>query len=441
MAAGDAGVVPLQRLLPLSHLDATELVPIRCQAVPCRDPRRELGTAREPVAGTRLLSGKRTMAGRDVTNSGTHAPQRAGVPCGEQLRLEAWRDTPEARAEWDRLAELLGNVFATAAWAMTWWRHWGNAGGQKVAACRRRDGSLAAVLPLYTSARRPLRVLRFIGHGAGDLLGPVCAPEDRAETSIALARFLERPENRWDLLVAQQIPSDERWAQALRGTVVRREPSPRLALDFPSWDDYLASRSANFRQQVRRRERRLARQHELRFRLATSRATLDADLELLFALHEARWGAEASLALAGPRKTFHREFATDAFERGWLRLWFLELDGKPVAAWYGFRLGGIESYYQAGRDPAWDSRSVGAVLLAHTIRSALEDGMREYRFLRGGEAYKDRFTDEMGGLDTFLVSGSIRGRAASALARAAAEHSSSSGPLAALRRVTGLRNS
>ena len=100
------------------------------------------------------------------------------------------------------------------------------------------------------------------------------------------------------------------------------------------------------------------------------------------------------------QRSFHREFARCAFERGWLRLWFLEIDGDPVAAWYGFRFGEAESYYQSGRDPAWDRSSVGLVLLAHTIREAMGDGMREYRLLRGGESYKDRFATADPGLQT-----------------------------------------
>jgi CelD/BcsL family acetyltransferase involved in cellulose biosynthesis len=80
------------------------------------------------------------------------------------------------------------------------------------------------------------------------------------------------------------------------------------------------------------------------------------------------------------------------------------------------------------------------VLLAHTIRSALEDGMREYRFLRGAESYKNRFTDDTGELETFLVHHGVIGRAAGAVARVAARRTSRAGPLAAARRVTGLRN-
>ena len=66
-------------------------------------------------------------------------------------------------------------------------------------------------------------------------------------------------------------------------------------------------------------------------------------------------------------------------------------------------MGHVESFYQAGRDPDWDHASVGLVLLAHSIRAALEDGRSEYRFLRGAEPYKYRFADEDPGLETIVV--------------------------------------
>ncbi len=176
----------------------------------------------------------------------------------------------------------------------------------------------------------------------------------------------------------------------------------------------------------------------MEFRLAAEADRLQRDLDVLFDLHSARGGDQASHALAEARAAFQRDFAARALERGWLRLWFLELEGKPVAAWYGFRCGGVESYYQAGRDPAWDHASVGFILLAHSIRSALEDGMREYRFLRGGEAYKDRFTDDRGELETFVVARGLRGNAAAGAGRLLAQARWDAGRLAALRRAAGL---
>ena len=104
-----------------------------------------------------------------------------------------------------------------------------------------------------------------------------------------------------------------------------------------------------------------------------------------------------------------------------LRLWVLEADGAAVAAWYGFRYAQTESFYQSGRDPAWSSQSVGFVLLAHTIREAANDGMEEYRFLRGGEAYKDRFADGDAPVETVLM-GAGRPMRATVSAAIAAQH-------------------
>jgi alkylation response protein AidB-like acyl-CoA dehydrogenase len=69
----------------------------------------------------------------------------------------------------------------------------------------------------------------------------------------------------------------------------------------------------------------------------------------------------------------------------------------------GFRLAGVESYYQAGRDPRWNRYHVGLVLLAHAIQQAAYDSMTEYRLLRGGEPYKYRFATTDPGLETVGV--------------------------------------
>ena len=116
----------------------------------------------------------------------------------------------------------------------------------------------------------------------------------------------------------------------------------------------------------------------LRVRLADDPDRLGSALDALFALHRARWPGSHWFAAA---EAFHRDFAALALERGWLRLWVIELDGRPAAAWYGFRFEGIDSYYQGGRDPALTRERLGLVLTIHTVREAIADGIEEYRFL------------------------------------------------------------
>jgi CelD/BcsL family acetyltransferase involved in cellulose biosynthesis len=296
------------------------------------------------------------------------------------------------------LALAARNVFATWEWISTWWRHFGAGHQPLVTACRAADDRVIGILPFYLWASRPLRILRFIGHGAGDHLGPVYASQDEPAVADGARRTLERL--RWDVFVGDQLPAPARWSGVLGAKVLVREGNPVLRAPAGGWDGFLAGRSPNFRQQLRRRERRLAREHRLAFRLVQDAAELPSALDALFRLHTLRWPNGSAFQA---REAFHREFAALGFQRGWTRIWLLELDGQAVAAWYGLRFAGAESYYQAGRDPAWDHRSVGFVLLAHSIRAAFQDGIGEYRFLRGHEAYKYRFAAEDPGLETIAL--------------------------------------
>jgi CelD/BcsL family acetyltransferase involved in cellulose biosynthesis len=299
---------------------------------------------------------------------------------------------------WRPHAERSRNVFGTWEWAVTWWKHFGGNGELRASVTD------SAVLPLYVERQGPFRLLRFVGQGHADESGPVCAPEDRDSAAAAMRAVLGA--RGFHLFLGDNLPPG--WAGSLGARVVERTSSPVVSLSDPTWDDFLAGRSSNFRRQLRTSERRLARDRGLAFRLADP-STLEEDLDVLFALHKARFPGSPWFASA---EGFHRDFAAIALERGWLRLWTLELDARPAAAWLGYRFAGIESYYQAGRDPALRRERVGLVLLAHSIREALADGMDEYRLLRGDESFKYRFATSDPGVETLARPAGIVGRAA-----------------------------
>jgi len=284
-----------------------------------------------------------------------------------------------------------------------WWRHFGD-GDPLLLRCRDEGSKTLAILPLCTSQRGPLRILRFLGYGPGDMLGPVCAPEDRAAAGSALLGALREGQGAppWHVLLAERLPVGP-LGGALGGTVLQHEASPELEIGSREWDAYVASCSRNMREKLRRNTRKLERQHELSFRLCDDPAQLDADFETLVRLHVARWGEGASSFQRDAVLAFHREFAAVALGRGWLRLWTMEVDGEPAAAWYGFRFGGIESFYQSGRDRRFDRFSVGFLMLMRTIQAAFEDGLDTYAFLRGDEPYKDRLAEADPGLETRAI--------------------------------------
>jgi CelD/BcsL family acetyltransferase involved in cellulose biosynthesis len=211
-----------------------------------------------------------------------------------------------------------------------------------------------------------------------------------------------------DLFLGDALPGRTDWREGAGGRVVAREASPVLRIAGRSWGEYLADRGRSFRKHVGVLERRVMRLPGAAIRRVEGAGELPSALDSLFALHRARWGRGSRFART---EAFHRAFAAAALEHGWLRLWLLEVGGRPVAASYGFRFGSVACAYQYGRDREWDHYSVGSVLLAWTIRAAMDEGADEFRHLRGDETYKRRFADDIDGTVTLGVSLSTLGSA------------------------------
>jgi CelD/BcsL family acetyltransferase involved in cellulose biosynthesis len=226
---------------------------------------------------------------------------------------------------------------------------------------------------------------------------------------MALRDVLRRPPSRFQVFLGRHLPGTVDWATSLDARLVHADASPVLQIAEPDWDAVLASFGTGLRREIRYDTRRIAREHDVRYRLCTDPEELDRDLDALFELHAAQWGPGSSFI---GHEAFHRAFAAIALERGWLRLWTLEVDGQPRAVKLNFRFAGAEYSYQGGRDPAWRGPSLGLVNLANAMKAAVEEGAREYRFLRGGERYKFRFPVTPGSVVTVTRGSGMLGRAA-----------------------------
>jgi CelD/BcsL family acetyltransferase involved in cellulose biosynthesis len=313
--------------------------------------------------------------------------------CEPIANFEAGRD------EWSDLAERSGSVFATWEWAAAWWRHFGEGSEPVLLRCTDQAGTFA-ILPLCRSQRGPLRILRFIGYGPGDMLGPVCAPADREKAGAALREALaEGSAGPGHVLLAERLPVGA-LGEALGGRHLQREASPEMEIGGRSWEEFVAAQSRNMKEKLRRNTRKLEKQHELNFRLCEDPDRLQDDLDTLIRLHRARWGEGEGAFQREDVVAFHHDFAAAALSKGWLRLWMMEVDGEPAAAWYGYRFGRTESFYQSGRDPSFDRFSIGFLMLMRTVQAAFEDGLDRYAFLRGDEPYKDRLAESDSGLET-----------------------------------------
>lgn len=303
-------------------------------------------------------------------------------------------DLDELVSEWRRIAELRGNPFVTPEWFFAT-----ASGRRRVVVVKREDGSLLGLLPLVEEPWRGIRALRFSGFQIGDRFHPVAAPGDECETVIeAIKALSEAGERR---VVLDKCADGAGWLDHLGGggtPMAFREIStaslPWIDLSGRDWDQYLSDLSKNLRSRIRRMERKLIREHGMSIRSVAEAGELETDFATLFELHDARRDQVGGTALGSERHRLQLlGFCRSALDRGWLRLRIMECDGRPVAAFLGWRLGPSYCFYQTGFDPAWGRLSVGLVSLSLAIRDAFEEGASEFDLLLGDEAYKQRLAD------------------------------------------------
>ncbi|WP_083681500.1 GNAT family N-acetyltransferase [Archangium sp. Cb G35] len=306
------------------------------------------------------------------------------------------------RDEWRSLCESgRASVFNTWEWLFGW--HLQLGGRRQLFLLTVRDGSglLAGVLPLSLEERWwggvRLKWLRWLGdEGVGsDYLDAILRPGDEAALTEILADALERLRHEWDILELSDVEELSPTVALLearcraRGWNLERtgrNRCPYEVLEAGERFDTFLSRTARADNFLRRRKW-LERQEGFAITRAEKPEELARALPEFFRLHALRWGARSGLG-APDVQAFHQEVVPRLSAAGKVRLYLLSVGGRAVASVYALRHGRTFSYYNAGYDPEWKSRSVGLVLVGETFRDALAEGFSEYDFLRGTEAYK-----------------------------------------------------
>jgi CelD/BcsL family acetyltransferase involved in cellulose biosynthesis len=324
------------------------------------------------------------------------------------------------REEWTELLESSSNdcIFLTWEWLHTWWKHLG-AGRQLDLIAIRRDGELIGLAPFVVCPRRlsrlvPCRTRQFLGTGSvgSDYLDVIVRQGQEPEALSALAAHLAEAGMALDLAQvnrrsAAALDVARRLEQrAWRVSERAGDVCPFIDLRGQTWLSYLASLDGQHRYNFKRRAGKLTKDFAMRFELAASEGERREALAALVALHMQRWSARGgSTALyASSLVAFHEEFSQLALARGWLRLFVLRLDSRPVAALYGFRYRDTFCFYQTGFDPGFSRHGVGQVTVGLTIKHAIEEGATTYDLLHGDERYKfdwARQVRELGRLELY----------------------------------------
>jgi CelD/BcsL family acetyltransferase involved in cellulose biosynthesis len=308
------------------------------------------------------------------------------------------------RWDWNALlADSAANgPFLTWEWLSAWWAHLAGAARLQVLAAW--DGSaLIGIGPFMVteSAFGWFPRLEFLGtgHAGSDYLDLIVRRGCEPATLRAFARAIghQRYTTRFDHVPAASLSAQ--LAEQLRfegwtSSTVADGVCPVIDLTGHTWDSFLATVGPSHRANIRRRLRGLEKQFDTRFERVIADDLRREALEALCRFHSDRFEAEggSTAFLNTAVRAFQEDATRLTLERGWLRMYVLRLDGAIGAVMYGFNYAGTFYFYQHGFDPRHQRHSIGLVLMAMTIRAAIDEGARTFDLLWGTEGYKSLWT-------------------------------------------------
>ncbi|MBN1991740.1 MAG: GNAT family N-acetyltransferase [Anaerolineae bacterium] len=305
--------------------------------------------------------------------------------------------------EWDELLARTKHapIFMRYVYQQTWWQYLGN-NELVLIAIRDNNNQLVGLAPLYSKINLTgQRELSFVGCvDVSDYLDLLVDKESVDRVHQALLDCLAGTDGPpWDKLYLCSLPQSSLTstllAQAARARgwqveVCQQDVCPVITL-ANSWDEYLAGIDKKQRHEIRRKIRRIEDSAQVRWNVVDSEEGLAAAMDIFIDLHQKStrdkrnfWGEEMIL--------FFKALAAELARAGWLKLFFIEVNGRTAAALLCFDYNNEFLVYNSGYDPdQFANLSPGNVLVAYSIQQAIRLGRSRYDFLRGDEVYKFRF--------------------------------------------------
>jgi CelD/BcsL family acetyltransferase involved in cellulose biosynthesis len=314
---------------------------------------------------------------------------------------------------WNALVEgsIADTPFSRYEYLNEWWKtlgggEWNEA--ELVLVSARETDQLIGIAPLFLAEYEGQRALMLVGSiEISDYLDLIVRAEDHVRFLSGLLDFLGSSlAEKWTAIDWYNLPDSSPTLAALKAESETRgwthheevyRPTPRIPLNG-SFDEYLSRVEKKQRHEIRRKMRRAAESEKnVRFHVIDSKADIESEMHAFF-----------DLMVQDPNKEqfLHPEMREqmtvtirNAFQRGYLWLAFLEVNGSKAAASLNFDYKNKLWGYNSGVGREHMELSPGWVLLAHVIQWCCENGRSEFDFMRGDEEYKYRF----GGVNRYVM--------------------------------------
>lgn len=311
---------------------------------------------------------------------------------------------------WNRLAAQTdpGCVFLRHEWFEAAWQ-WARHDAELAVVVVESKGAVLGICPLVRRTRKrngiSLRVLEFLTVPDAQHCALLANARDLDVVLQSVAYKLAADMPGWDLLELGNLSERHQSAAALSAALnqsglsadhQRAGINPTVDLTQP-WEGYYRGRSRHLKKNnnlVANRMRRAGAIGTVWVNGHIDPDNLDGHVDTLVRLSAASWKNQTGLTLNHPGpEQFIRHLSRLAAAQGWLSIWFLTLDGTPVAMEYQLLYNGHVHALRSDFDEAQRELSPGSHLNWKMLERLFASDLRKYYMGPGENAYKMRWTE------------------------------------------------
>ena len=315
--------------------------------------------------------------------------------------IHSLRDFQKFEDQWNDLLSWRPHhsIFQTWEWQLTWLETFQK---EPYIILIFKGDKLAAILPFFKVNVYAFHILRLIGAPDSDYLDLIIGKGFEKEIlSLFFLEILNR-ERSVGIVELHSINETSPLFSFIHETplknfeiVFTEKICPYVRLP-DTWDNYLNSLSSSTRYLIRRKQRKLNENFSVNADFVRTQDEFEKRMEDFILQHQKRWiSLHRPGAFARRRfKAFHQKVGKRLFQRGWVRLYFLELNNRPAASYYLFHYKNSFFYYLSGFDPKYEKYSPGIILMGKIIKDAIHESRDEFDLMRGSTAYKFNWAHE-----------------------------------------------
>ena len=313
----------------------------------------------------------------------------------------------EIKKEWNKILNKSAenNIFLTWEKMAPSVNHLGKESSLKIL-CATEGNKLIGIAPFRITPRSltghlGFGLVEFLTSGETDYTG-IILTEQEEQCLYQFLKYLFAQKD-WDLIYLPDLPQTSQTLALLKNS--KEIPKFEVEAGFvcpyismpDSKDKFLASLNSKFQKKLKNSLKKLEREKgKVELKHYYQLGSLEETIKILVKLHQKRWMLKGEPGRFANQKSHSITLQTAKYfaEKDWLRLYFLMVENKPVAAELNLEYDGKMYCHLKGLDPEYYKYRVGSLLTLKVLEECVEKGIYEYDLMQGDEPYKFEWTSK-----------------------------------------------